>query len=62
MRYSDVKHDCILRFDPDEVTDQMFHAGLLRILHAIAGELDSISYRLRKSRKKGVRRAKQVRA
>jgi hypothetical protein len=60
MRYSDVKKD--LDTVTVEITDSDLGIKLLRILHAIAGELDSISYRLRKTKRKGGHRGKQVRA
>ncbi len=50
MKYADVKDDDLK--DKGLTIDTRL---LLRVLHAICGELDSISYALREANKKGKR-------
>ena len=47
MRYSDIKDDP-KAYILENVGDHTFRVELLRCLNAICGELDSISYRMKK--------------
>ena len=55
MRYSDIKDDPKSYIMEVMSSDKVFRCYLLRCLNAIAGELDSVSYRMKAKRK--VRRA-----
>ena len=58
MRYSDIKDNPKSYITEIMRNDEAFRCHLLRCLNAIAGELDSISYRMKKTRKKTLRRPK----